>query len=176
MHWILSRADERKACRIVSQRGGFCAFSGPIPFVSHVRSLWVRGTPVTDSDLASLGPLRELSAAELGYSGVTDRGAASLLNYPSLKYVFLWGTKITDETITVLAKMSGLRLVNVSDTGVTQSGFDELKQALPNCFVSHSEFGEFFRGIAGPDARHAWVKSGEQFDQPERPLGQIDDV
>ena len=94
-----------------------------------MRSLWVRGTPVTDSDLASLGPLRELIAAELGYSGVTDRGAASLLNYPSLKYVFLWGTKITDETITVLAKMSGLRLVNVSDTGVTQSGFDELNSA-----------------------------------------------
>jgi hypothetical protein len=176
MHWVFARADERKACRIVSKCGGFCAFSGPIPLVSHVRSLWVRGTPVTDSDLASLGPLRELSAAELGYSGVTDRGAASLLNYPSLKYVFLWGTKITDETVSVLAKMSWLRLVNVSDTHVTQSGFDELKQALPNCLVSHSEFGAFFRGIDGPEARRAWIKCGEQCDQPEHPLGQIDDV
>jgi hypothetical protein len=176
MHWVFARADERKACRIISRCGGSCKHGGRIPFVSHVRLLWVRGTAVTDGDIASLGPLLELSAAELGYSGVTDRGAASLLNYPSLKYVFLWGTKITDETVSVLAKMSGLRLVNLSDTGVTQGGFDELKQALPNCLVSHSEFGAFFRGIAGPDARHAWVKSGEQCDQSKRPIGQIDDV
>lgn len=158
MHWVFARTDERKACRIISKCGGFCTHGGRIPFVSHVHSFWVRNTTVTDIDLESLGPLRELSAAELGYSGLTDRGAASLLKYPSLKYVLLWGTKITDATVSVLARMDWLQLVNVSDTSVTRRGFDELKRALPNCLVSHSEFGEVFRGIAAPDACSAWIK------------------
>src|SRR5262245_54656798 len=93
MHWVFARADERKACRIVSRCGGFCTFGGSMPFLTHVHALWVRDTPISDDDIASLGPLPQLQAAELGYSGLTDRAAASLLNYPSLKYVFLWGTK-----------------------------------------------------------------------------------
>jgi hypothetical protein len=162
MHWLFARPDERRACRIVSKCGGFCTFGGPIPFVSHVRSLWVRDTPVTDTDISSFGPLPELKAAELGYSGVADRGAASLLNYPSLEYVFLWGTKITDATVSVLAQMSWLQMLNVSDTCVTRRGFGELKQALPKCLLIHSEFGTFFRGVAAPlrsDVYLAWLKS-----------------
>lgn len=174
MNWVFARPEERKACRIVSKCGGFCTFSGPIPFVSRVRALWVRGTPVTDDDISSLGPLPELNGAELGYSGLTDRGAASLLNYPSLKFVFLWGSKITDETVSVLVQMALLRLVNVSETGVTRRGFDELKQALPNCLVSHSEFGRFFRGTAAPfasDAYSAWTSSTAESDsESPRPL------
>jgi hypothetical protein len=159
MHWLFARPDERRACRIVSKCGGFCTFGGRIPFVSHVHSLWVRETPVTDNDSTSLGPLPGLKAAELGYSGVADRGAAALLNYPSLKYVFLWGTKITDATVSVLVQMFWLRMLTVSDTCVTRRGFDELKQVLPHCLVSHSEFGTYFRGIAAPlgsDAYLAW--------------------
>jgi hypothetical protein len=162
MHWLFARPDERRACRVVSKCGGFCTFGGRIPFVSRVHSLCVRDTPVTDNDISWLGPLPELEAAELGYSGLTDRGAASLLTYPSLKYVFLWGTKITDATVSVLVKLSWLRMLNVSDTCVTRRGFDELKQALPKCLVSHSEFGTFFRGIAAPlgsDGYLAWLKS-----------------
>jgi hypothetical protein len=162
MHWRFARPDERRACRIVSKCGGFCTFGGPIPFVSHVHALWVRDTPVTDNDISSLGPLPELKAAELGYSRVADRGAAWLLHYPSLEYVFLWGTKITDATVSVLAQMSWLRMLNVSDTCVTRRGFDELNQELPTCLVSHSEFGTFFRGIPAPlgsDTYLAWLKS-----------------
>jgi hypothetical protein len=44
---------------------------------------------------------------------------------------------ITDHSVPVLSKLSQLRLLDVTDTGITEAGARELKAALPAATVNH---------------------------------------
>jgi hypothetical protein len=167
MHWSLVRPDERCAARLIQQVGGSFTLAGPWPFVSHINSLWVRETSIQDDQLVSLGELSDLEGAELGYTNLSDGGITGLPRYRRLKYIFLWGTRITDTSLETLTQMPWLRLVNVSQTAITHGGFKTLCTLLPNCLISHTEFGVCFRNSTGPEARGAWARSGEQRDAQE---------
>jgi hypothetical protein len=48
----------------------------------------------------------------------------------------------SDEDLQELASCSGMHLLDVRQSGVTEVGVRRFKQAVPGCFVS-SDFGEF---------------------------------
>jgi RNA polymerase sigma-70 factor, ECF subfamily len=81
----------------------------------NVRSLGLRGTPITDAGLQSMGTL------------------------PHLESLGLSRTKVTDECIPHLLKLQSLKGLRVEKTGVSAEGIRRLQAGLPNCNVSRNQ-------------------------------------
>lgn len=160
MHWSLTRTDERQAARSIKHLGGRFCLDGPWPFRSRIMSMRLRETSVLDEHIAELGELTGLKTADLGYTKLTDRGVGFLPRYRSLQYIFLWGTRITDQSIESLIRMPWIRLVNVSATGITRAGFNRLRKSLPIALVSHQQFGVYFHDAVAPEAYGVWMDCG----------------
>jgi hypothetical protein len=54
---------------------------------------------------------------------------------PTVQWLYLPGTSITDAGLTHLARLTALKELDLRDTPVSRAGFEQLRQALPNCFI-----------------------------------------
>lgn len=70
-------------------------------------------------------------------SRVTDRGVAALRGMTNIEELDLEGARLTDWAVNDLATLSGLKKLVLKDTQVSDSGVARLRQALPNCTISH---------------------------------------
>lgn len=119
--------------------------------------VYLRNSSIGDDDLIAFPSLRRLWTLELSGAPITDRGVASLARHSELAYLFLAFTEITDASISHLAAMKRLAMLNVTGTQLTHAGFKDLCRLLPDCLITHSEFGKQFRAIAGTEAESAWL-------------------
>jgi mono/diheme cytochrome c family protein len=100
--------------------------------------LWLNlaGTKVTDSGLATIARLPNLTRLHLQRTDVSDAGLEHLARLAHLEYLNLYGTKVTDAGLRALAGLTSLRSLYLWQTGVTDAGVAELTAALPRLVVN----------------------------------------
>ena len=60
-----------------------------------------------------------------------DDDVAALQPLPSLEFLYLDGSPVTDAGLKHVFSLKKLKVVTVSNTGITQKGVDDLKRAIP---------------------------------------------
>ena len=88
------------------------------------------GIPLTDEHLAAVGKHGSLVELNIDSAPITDAGIAKLTGCSNLESVALVGTGVTSESLSSLAKLPKLNMLNLNDTKVS-GGFDAL-QACSN--------------------------------------------
>jgi uncharacterized membrane protein len=97
------------------------------------------GTKVTDTGLAAVASLTNLTRLHLQRTTIGDRGLAHLSKLPRLEYLNVYGTKVSDEGLKALSSMKTLRSLYVWQTGVTAEGIAALKRSLPRVAVDSGD-------------------------------------
>ena len=167
LKWPFAARPERPACRKITDLGGTFDFESFNPFGSHVQSVYLRYVWFTDDDMKCLSPCTSLIFIDAGNTRITDRGASYLAEIKTLEYLFLWSTNVSDDLVDAIGNMSWLRMLDVSNTRVSQKAFDSLRRCFKNCLVSHSAYGKFYREFSGDAALCEWVDSDEPCDATE---------
>ncbi len=90
------------------------------------------------SSTVSLGALTNLTELYLDYNYITD--FTGLKKLKNLETLGLSDTGITDEGLNSLARLDNLRLLYLEgNPAITGEVMDQLKSALPQCMIRHSE-------------------------------------
>lgn len=130
-----------------------------ISLLSHLKSLYLQYTDVTDDGLKRLVGLAKVRLLNLEHTNITDRGMTYLPSMQSLEWLVLDNTTITDDglkqlktlkTLThlfairtdtsdvgveELKGLSSLEWIDLIGTSVSEEGETSLKKALPNCRI-----------------------------------------
>jgi hypothetical protein len=77
------------------------------------------GTQVTDSGLAHLKAMLNLTRLHLERTGITDAGLTNLTQLTSLEYLDLYGTEVTDAGLETLQSLPKLKQIYLWQTKVT---------------------------------------------------------
>lgn len=92
-------------------------------------------TGVTDTGLATLARLPNLTRLHLQRTAIGDAGLAHLEGLAHVEYLNLYGTRVTDAGLARLSALKGLRTLYVWQTAVTPAGVARLTSALPRLTV-----------------------------------------
>jgi Leucine-rich repeat (LRR) protein len=96
--------------------------------------LW--SVSLTESGFDVLEMLQNLRVLRLNGLLVTGRGLAKLKTLTKLERLDLEGCKrVGDDAVPVLASFPALRLVDLTGTGVTEKGIDQLRRGKPGCKI-----------------------------------------
>ncbi|HWC91124.1 MAG TPA: hypothetical protein VG433_15750, partial [Pirellulales bacterium] len=95
-------------------------------------------TGVTDAGVEQLTGCPTIGALTLSWLAITDRGVESLSKFDKLWFLALRETAITDKSVATLKSLTHLRQLFITNTNISQTGFDELKSALPNAKIDWS--------------------------------------
>ncbi len=71
----------------------------------------------------------------LPQASLTDHGLVNVCRAKHLISLGLVGNPITDASVDALCGLTNLRILNIMDTGITEAGFNRLKNCLPKCKV-----------------------------------------
>jgi internalin A len=133
----------------------------------ELQSLNLSETAVTDAGFEELAPLKDLRLLNLSRTRLTDAALKKVARHEKLQYLFLEelpvtdavlkelapltdlrglyfgglrgidGKKVTDAGLKELARFQKLERLIVGGSPVTEAGMAALKEALPNCNISH---------------------------------------
>ncbi|WP_417734220.1 leucine-rich repeat domain-containing protein [Rosistilla oblonga] len=103
---------------------------GPVSKLSSIRSLSLTHTEVTNQDIARLAKLRDLESLNLHMTKMHE-GAIPGLDELRLKRLMLNRTRVDDDSIAALRKMTTLEHLDLTRTKVTDAGLKHL-ESLPN--------------------------------------------
>ncbi len=139
----------------VSRLGGTYTQTGPrFPNTGYIACLVsnILGSPIVEVDLSvdawprsdpnCLKPPEEgllpvgtkLTPDKIQFALVTDADVEVLLSMlPDLEKLNLRGMPITDRAVDILVYRTKLQRLDVSETQVSDSGMQQLREALPNC-------------------------------------------
>lgn len=106
----------------------------------------LRGTPLTDAQLATVARCGNLVRLHLDRTQITGAGLAQLKGCANLAYLNLVSTKVTDASLSALASLPRLKAVYLWQSQVTPAGAEALEKALPQCRV---DTGPDFSDLAG---------------------------
>jgi Leucine-rich repeat (LRR) protein len=130
--------------------------------MTQLQTLYLRSTKITGAGLEQIRGLTQLQTLALSYpatdsldkiegltrlkelwlccnSHVNDAGVTHLRGLTELEQLNMAGTSITDASVKVLVRLTCLRKLSIIATYITTSGADELRKALPNCKIEHSQ-------------------------------------
>ncbi len=121
----------------VSLRGNLddAGFKKLEPVTSHLVTVDLSATKITDKGVAQLASSKNLRLIRLAETGVTDASIDTLLTIPSLESINLYGTKVTDAGVSKLSAMSNLKRLYLWQTAVTPAAIKTLKEKLPACEI-----------------------------------------
>lgn len=108
---------------------------------SPVVTLSVAFTAVDDSDLEYIvktwPQLTELRVGQTpsGLPMLTDEGLRSLQLLPELTVLKISGTEATDEVVPVLCSLKHLKILDIQETRISESGIATLRAAFPSCEI-----------------------------------------
>lgn len=106
--------------------------------MQSLRILSLHDCQITDAALPEIVKLKDLTSLDLGFSHekITDAGAKHLLELQHLKWLNIYASAITDDTmLNILAKLPDLESVEVTSTLVTPEGLQKFKTLKPKCNV-----------------------------------------
>ena len=121
----------------VSLRGNLddAGFKKLEPVTSHLVTVDLSATKITDKAVAQLGSSKKLRLIRLAETGVTDAAIDTLLKIPTLESINLYGTKVTDAGVSKLSSLSNLKRLYLWQTAVTPAAIKALKEKLPACEI-----------------------------------------
>ena len=93
---------------------------------------------MTDRGLAYLRNLTHLQTLLIGGTKVTDVGLTNLRAMKELKKLSLFQTQVTDAAVPHLKRLSNLETLLISGSKITEAGTRELQAALPKVRFSES--------------------------------------
>lgn len=100
-------------------------------------------SPLNDAMLDQLEGLDELEELNLVDVNITDTGLERFPSLPSLRFLDLTGTRITDRNLKVLLdRLPALETVALERTGVTRGGVEALWRERPGLIVLHPSTSE----------------------------------
>jgi hypothetical protein len=109
---------------------------------THLKVLWLHWR-VTDADLTHLSRLTQLQSLSLYLPEVRDAGMKNLKALVRLQTLNLYGAEnITDAGLKNLKDLTQLRSLTLDDdyrNETIEAGLEDLKKALPNCEIRHTE-------------------------------------
>jgi Leucine-rich repeat (LRR) protein len=81
----------------------------------------------------AVGKLVSLESLDLDYTQVGDAGVAKLAGLTKLVNLELDSVDLTDAGVSHLTGLRSLRQLDLYHTLISEKGFQQLKNALPNC-------------------------------------------
>ena len=103
--------------------------------LEQLDELLINGTEVTSAGLAPLQRAKVLTFLTLDGRQFDESAAKLVASLPSLQYLELVGTDVTDEDLLQLYGMTKLSAITLIRTSVTDEGVTALETALPECVV-----------------------------------------
>jgi hypothetical protein len=91
----------------------------------------------TDGGLVHLKDLTNLKEIGLDDTQITDEELVHLEGLTKLEELYLGWTQITDAGLEHLKGLTKLKVLHLKGTQVTDEGVKKLREALPNCTISH---------------------------------------
>ncbi len=108
---------DRKIARLESRGIRVLQYAEDSPWISVDMA---RKETIDKKDLRALRALKEhIRDLDASFSGLTDRQAAQLANFPNLLRLFLQGTQVSDEGVSSLSKLEHLETLNLYATEIT---------------------------------------------------------
>lgn len=110
---------------------------------------------LSGNKISSIAALSELTALEeLSLKGNSINDFSPISNLVLLDMLDLTKTGITDSSLQYLYKLKDLQRLALDDNSISMKGYNSLKAQLPNCNISHSDFGKITLGKKSfaPDA------------------------
>jgi internalin A len=107
--------------------------------LKNLQGLDLSYTPITDAELKELAGLKNLQGLSLESTRITDAGLKELAGLKNLQWLDLHNTPITDAGLKELAGLKNLQWLDLGDpwcTKVTNAGVQELRKALPKCYIN----------------------------------------
>ncbi|QDV70173.1 Leucine Rich repeats (2 copies) [Rosistilla carotiformis] len=132
----------------------------PIAKLSGIRSLSLTHTEVTNQDIAQLAKLRDLESLDLHMTKMHE-GPIPGLDQLRLKRLMLNRTRVDDDSIAALRKMTSLEYLDLTRTKVTDAGLKHLeslpklrKLVLRRALVTQAGYDAFKK--THPNVEVAW--------------------
>jgi len=138
------------------------ALLGRLQGLQDLRELNLDQSPVTDADLARIGPLPKLTSLSLTQTQITDQGLAKIAEqFPALEFLRLDETMIRDSGLKHLKSMEKLHALSLFRTHITDQGCAALAEidSLRRISLDQTLVGdEGLRELAGlPNLRQVSV-------------------
>jgi hypothetical protein len=95
---------------------------------TNLRSLDLSGTKITDSGLTQLRGLTNLQSLDLTGTKITDDGLANLRALTNLQTLYLYGAPVTEVGIAHLCELTNLKTLGLNGTQVTDAGLARLRE------------------------------------------------
>ncbi len=92
----------------------------------ELKDLWLEGSGVSDSFLASLPKFQSLEKLRLKHTQISAGGLVHLKRLPRLKYLSLENTTVDDEGLAHLAGLANLEYLDLGGTRITDEGLASL--------------------------------------------------
>lgn len=122
-----AKQSEEKALQALAQRGATAMYVAKNSNGVYV-NLGLLGQKLTDADLALLGGLEpSLVWLNIGRSAVTDEGVTRLAAFKELRRLHLEKTKVTDDGLAALSGLSKLEYLNLYGTQIGDAGLARLQ-------------------------------------------------
>jgi Leucine-rich repeat (LRR) protein len=103
---------------------------------SRLRNLWLGAQSSATSDLGTLAEFPALDSLTLTGSLITDERLTPLANNKQITHLQLQGcTRLTDESLLILAKMPSLQSLDLSIPPFSPRAVSEFKAKKPNCTI-----------------------------------------
>ena len=96
---------------------------------------------ITDSGLEHLDSLALLTLT-LRDADLTSAAVRHLEGLTTLRVLRLGRTLIDDAAVPALATLTGLKQLELTETGITEEGVARLQEALPNCRITHESISD----------------------------------
>ena len=107
---------------------------GSLVGLRHLKSLYLRGSSVTDMGVKDIAQLPELSALILDCpSPINEAGFDLLAQCPSLTFLDLRDTPITDSGLLELARSNSLKEIHLSGRQLSSNGQSAFEQINTRC-------------------------------------------
>lgn len=90
-------------------------------------------------DLTHIAGMRSLTHLDISNCQLDDEALAPLHSASQIETLYVYGNPLTDRCLEHIAAMERLRIVGLSDTGVTDEGLQKLKQQRPQ-LKTHRDF------------------------------------
>jgi hypothetical protein len=103
--------------------------------IPSLESLRIDGADLSGAGIGVFVGHERLRHLTVAANPIFDEDVVALQRIPRLETVDLSQTMISDASIDSLAACTGLRRLDVSDTYVTQGGYEQLCESLPGCEV-----------------------------------------
>ncbi|MFN0099523.1 MAG: c-type cytochrome domain-containing protein [Gemmatimonadaceae bacterium] len=105
------------------------------PLARHIVDLSLTRTPSSDSALALLAEMPNLTHVGLAHSRVSDAGLQHLRELQHLEVLNLVGTDVSDAGLRTLETLPRLRAVYLGETRTTSAGVARLRRAHPRARI-----------------------------------------